>query len=98
MARSWEVEVLVPETGQFLIGDSPAVALRAEGGFTTYGMAFGDAHTLVLPIGPKHLLAFGPKNVMVPIPGLSWTASTPCKSYLSRSPTRKWLPSPCCLP
>ncbi|MEU3862197.1 hypothetical protein AB0F03_33440 [Streptomyces sp. NPDC028722] len=27
-------------------------------------MAFGGAHTLILPIGPKHLLVLGPENPM----------------------------------
>lgn len=67
MASTWGVEVLIPETGQFLIGDNPAVTLRTEGS-TTYGMAFGEAHTLVLPIGPRHLLALGPENVMGTVP------------------------------
>jgi hypothetical protein len=68
MASTWGVEVLTPERGQFLIGDNPAVAIRTEGGTTTYGMAFGDAHTLILPIGPKHLLALGPENLMGTVP------------------------------
>jgi hypothetical protein len=70
MASTWGVEVLTPETGsgQFLIGDNPAVTIRTEGSTTMYGMAFGDAHTLVLPIGPRHLLALGPQNVMGTVP------------------------------
>jgi hypothetical protein len=68
MASTWGVEVLMPETGQFLIGDNPALTIRTEGSTTTYGMAFGEAHTLVLPIGSRHLLALGPENVMGTIP------------------------------
>jgi hypothetical protein len=68
MASTWGVEVLTPERGQFLIGDNPALTIRTEGGTTTYGMAFGDAHTLVLPISPKYLLALGPKNLTGTIP------------------------------
>jgi hypothetical protein len=68
MASSWGLEVLTPETGRFLIGDDPAVTIRTEGGATTYGMAFRDAHTLVPPIGPRHLLALGPENVMGSVP------------------------------
>ncbi|MFB7090075.1 hypothetical protein [Streptomyces sp. NPDC056296] len=29
-AAAWSVEVLMPETGQFLIGDNPALTLRTE--------------------------------------------------------------------
>lgn len=68
MASTWGVEVLTPERGQFLIGDNPAVTIRTEGDTTTYGMAFGDAHSLILPIGPRHLLALGPKSLMGTIP------------------------------
>lgn len=68
MASRWGIEVLTPERGQFLIGDNPAVTIRTEGDTTTYGMAFGDAHALVLPIGPRHLLALGPQNVMETVP------------------------------
>ncbi|MFH9675107.1 DUF4238 domain-containing protein [Streptomyces sp. NPDC017405] len=62
------MEVLTPATGQFLIGDNPAVTIRREGTETSFGMAFGDAHSLVLPVGPRHLLVLGPKNVMDTIP------------------------------
>ncbi|MBK3576476.1 DUF4238 domain-containing protein [Streptomyces sp. MBT65] len=68
MASTWRLEVLMPETGQFLIGDNPAVTLCRDGTNTSYGMAFGDANTLVLPIGPGHLLALGPENVMGTVP------------------------------
>ncbi len=68
MASTWRLEVLIPQTGQFLIGDNPAVTICTEGSTTTYGMAFGDAQTLVLPIGPRHLLALGPENIVSTVP------------------------------
>ena len=68
MATAWQLEILVPEAGQFVIGDNPAVTVRREGAVTSYGMAFGDAHSLVLPIGPRHLLALGPHNTTGIIP------------------------------
>ncbi|MGK5695091.1 hypothetical protein ACSNOJ_19670 [Streptomyces sp. URMC 128] len=58
----------MPETGQFLIGDNPAVTIRREGNTTTYGTAFGDAHALVLSIGPRHLLVLDPQNVIGTVP------------------------------
>lgn len=68
MASKWQLEVLTPENGQFLIGDSPAVTVRTDSMPFSYNMAFGDAHAIVLPIGPRHLLALGPKNLLGTIP------------------------------
>ncbi|MEU6974224.1 DUF4238 domain-containing protein [Kitasatospora aureofaciens] len=56
------LEVVVPQEGEFLIGDSPAITLRSEGNTVHYGMALGDAGTLVLPVGPRHLIALGPEH------------------------------------
>ncbi|MCQ9135920.1 DUF4238 domain-containing protein [Streptomyces hilarionis] len=64
----WQVEVLSPQVGQFLIGDTPAITLRKENGELQYGMAVGDATTIVLPLGPGHLLALGPQNRSFRIP------------------------------
>ncbi|MFF9281114.1 DUF4238 domain-containing protein [Streptomyces griseosporeus] len=58
----WQLEVITPQEGQFLIGDTPAITLRRGGSGTQYGMAIGDAHTMVLPLGPHRLLALGPQN------------------------------------
>lgn len=63
MAADWRVEVLTPESGEFLIGDTPAVTLRANARPWSINMAFGDAQTIILPIGPKHLLALGPNDL-----------------------------------
>ncbi|MEW2136646.1 DUF4238 domain-containing protein [Streptomyces sp. NPDC005409] len=63
MAAKWRVEVLTPESGQFLIGDTPAVTLRADVRPWSINMAFGDAQTVVLPIGPKYLLSLGPNDL-----------------------------------
>ncbi|GAA4340826.1 hypothetical protein GCM10023086_76660 [Streptomyces venetus] len=68
LASTRRLEVITPETGQFLIGDNPALTLTLDGSRTTYGMAFGDAQTLVLPIGPRHMLSLGPENVMLTVP------------------------------
>ncbi|MEU9646496.1 DUF4238 domain-containing protein [Streptomyces sp. NPDC048188] len=67
MAATWHVEVLVPENGQFLIGDNPAVTVRTDTTPYSYNMAFGDAHSIVLPIGPRHLLALGAGNMMASV-------------------------------
>lgn len=66
--RSRNIEVLTPASGQFLIGDNPAVAVRFDTGSFTHGMAFDDAQSVVLPVGPRHLLALGPANTVSSIP------------------------------
>ncbi|NUK86281.1 DUF4238 domain-containing protein [Streptomyces lunaelactis] len=62
-AREWVagvgLEILQAEEGEFLIGDNPAMTLRTEDEQLIYGMALGDAHTAVLPLGPRHTLALG---------------------------------------
>lgn len=68
MAAKWYLEVLTPESGQFLVGDNPAVTVRTGATPFSYNMAFGDAHSIVLPIGPRHLLALGPENILGSIP------------------------------
>ncbi|MFE7946944.1 DUF4238 domain-containing protein [Streptomyces sp. NPDC057426] len=67
-AASWQLEVITPQEGQFLIGDTPAITLRWDEKGLKYGMAFGDAHTVVLPLGPRHLLALGPENKALQVP------------------------------
>ncbi|MFD8911716.1 DUF4238 domain-containing protein [Streptomyces sp. NPDC059575] len=69
MAAKWHVEVLSPESGQFLIGDNPGVSVRMDTTPFSYNMAFGDAHSVVLPIGPRRLLALGPRNLLGSVPG-----------------------------
>ncbi|GAA4659108.1 hypothetical protein GCM10023347_08060 [Streptomyces chumphonensis] len=68
LASTRRLEVVTPATGQFLIGDNPALTLCVKEGRTIYGMAFGDAQTLILPIGPKCLLSLGPENVTLTVP------------------------------
>lgn len=68
MAANWQLEVLTPESGQFLVGDNPGVSVRTDTTPLSYNMAFGDAHSIVLPIAPRHLLALGRENVIGTIP------------------------------
>jgi uncharacterized protein DUF4238 len=55
------VQILRPEQGEFLIGDNPALTMRRDGPRLTYNMAIGDAHSVLLPIGPGYVLATGPQ-------------------------------------
>ncbi|GAO08271.1 hypothetical protein TPA0598_03_07320 [Streptomyces lydicamycinicus] len=64
MAAKWQLEALTAESGQFLVGDNPAVTVRTDATPLPYNMAFGDAHSIVLPIGHRHLLALGPENML----------------------------------
>ncbi len=59
MAGWMGVRILRPRRGEFLIGDVPAIPIdEASGSFgLSGGVAFGDATTVVLPIGPRRLAA-----------------------------------------
>ncbi|MDT0322238.1 DUF4238 domain-containing protein [Streptomyces millisiae] len=63
IAKDWQLEVLTPQDGPFIIGDTPAVTLRIDKK-VTFGMALGDAHSVLLPVGPRRMLALGPENVL----------------------------------
>lgn len=67
-AAKWRLEVLTPESGQFLVGDNPGVSVRTDTKPFAYSMAFNDAHSIVLPISPRHLLALGRENLVGTIP------------------------------
>jgi hypothetical protein len=64
-ARQWMrgqgLEILTPASGEFLIGDVPALTIRhglSQAGVLG-GIALGDAHTVIMPLGPRHLAALG---------------------------------------
>ncbi|GGR01973.1 DUF4238 domain-containing protein [Kitasatospora griseola] len=50
------LEILVPEAGEFLLGDTPALAIQQGEGRTVFNVAIGDSTAIVLPFGPRHLL------------------------------------------
>ncbi|MFE7529242.1 DUF4238 domain-containing protein [Kitasatospora sp. NPDC057542] len=54
--RSSGLQILRPETGEYLLGDVPAMTIRERGDTIQYGMALGDADAVVLPLGPRHLI------------------------------------------
>ncbi|MER5775490.1 DUF4238 domain-containing protein [Streptomyces sp. NPDC002039] len=62
------LEIHTPATGELLIGDTPAQTIRKDGDSRVYGMAIGDATTMVIPLGPKHLLTLGRHHAQ----GISW--------------------------
>jgi len=55
------VQILQPGRGEFLIGDNPALTVRRDGPALSYNMAIGDAHSVLLPIGPGYVLSTGPQ-------------------------------------
>lgn len=68
-AREWMsglgLELLSPASGEFLIGDVPALTVRhdrSQAGVLG-GIALGDANTVVMPLGPHHLVALGRTNL-----------------------------------
>lgn len=70
MVADFGLEILTPERGQFLIGDVPALTVRHDRNKAGVrnGIALGDAHSVVLPLGPRRLAAFGPVNGYGTIP------------------------------
>ncbi|MEW2426053.1 DUF4238 domain-containing protein [Streptomyces nigra] len=67
-SSNWHLEILKSESGQFLIGDNPALTVRTNTTPWLCNMAIGDAHSVVLPIGPRLLLALGRRNIVGTIP------------------------------
>ncbi|WP_263166348.1 DUF4238 domain-containing protein [Streptomyces sp. SCSIO ZS0520] len=50
------LEILVPAAGEFLLGDTPALAIQQSGTRIAFNVAIGDSTAIVLPFGPRHLL------------------------------------------
>jgi hypothetical protein len=68
-ARQWMsglgLEILSPASGEFLIGDVPALTIRhdcSQAGVLG-GIALVDANTVIMPLGPRHLAALGKTNL-----------------------------------
>ena len=68
-AREWMsgmgLEILSPASGEFLIGDVPALTVRhdrSQAGVLG-GIALGDANTVIMPLGPHRLAALGRTNL-----------------------------------
>ncbi|MFD9659019.1 DUF4238 domain-containing protein [Streptomyces mirabilis] len=62
------LQILRPGEGEFLIGDTPAVTVRRDGPMVSYNMAFGDCHTIILPISPAYVLSIGPEPAYLSVP------------------------------
>jgi hypothetical protein len=60
-----ELEVLTSACGEFIIGDVPALTIPREGSRPGVldGTAFGDARTVIMPLGPQHIVALARTNV-----------------------------------
>jgi hypothetical protein len=59
------LEILTPGRNEFLIGDIPALTIRRDSpqpGVLS-GIALGDADTVIMPFGPRHLAALARTNL-----------------------------------
>lgn len=68
IADSASLEILIPEAdGEFLIGDVPALTVRADhaGVGVLGGLALADAQSVFLPLGPGHVAALGRANAAI---------------------------------
>ncbi|WP_395110738.1 DUF4238 domain-containing protein [Actinomadura sp. SCN-SB] len=79
LIASWQPELLRAKGAEFIVGDNPAVSIRWHQAQdlskpVTIHTAVGDAHTVVLPLGPKHLVALGPKRMVAELekPVVEW--------------------------
>ena len=62
------LEILTPQAGgEFLIGDVPALTVRADhaGVGVLGGLALADAQSVFLPLGPGHVAALGRANATI---------------------------------
>ena len=70
MAAAAGLEIIWPKSGHFLIGDVPAVSIdsarRALG--IRGGVPFGDATSVILPLGPTRLAALGREDRFEAVP------------------------------
>ena len=68
LARS-SIEVLHPESGEFLIGDSPVIVTNeALGKGPADHLALGDATQIYMPLAPEVMIALGPNHAIGEIP------------------------------
>jgi hypothetical protein len=61
MTQAAGLEILSPRGGEFLIGDVPALTVRADhaGVGVLGGIALAEAQSVFLPLGPRHAAALG---------------------------------------
>jgi hypothetical protein len=70
MTQAPGLEILTPPTGEeFLIGDVPALTVRADrpGVGVLGGIALAEAQSVFLPLGPRHAVALGPADKVIPL-------------------------------
>jgi hypothetical protein len=58
------LEILTSGASEFLIGDVPALTIKHDcpRPGVLAGIALGDAHTVIMPLGPRHLAALARTN------------------------------------
>ena len=57
----YELEIHTPQSGEFLIGDVPALTVRRDTHRVGVlgGIALGDADSVFMPLGPRHVASLG---------------------------------------
>jgi hypothetical protein len=70
LVRQQQVQIGVPETGEFLISDAPVVSWKAghSGLGPLGGVPWNEADGVFLPLGPHHVAAMGSPSGWVTIP------------------------------
>jgi hypothetical protein len=60
------LEVLTPGSNEFLIGDVPALTIPRDDSRPGVlgGTAFGEGRTVLMPLGPRHVIALAPTNAV----------------------------------
>jgi hypothetical protein len=70
MTQAAGLEILTPPAGEeFLIGDVPALTVRADrpGVGVLGGIALAEAQSVFLPLGPRHVVALGRSDQVIPL-------------------------------
>ncbi|WP_117209215.1 DUF4238 domain-containing protein [Allorhizocola rhizosphaerae] len=64
----WGLQVCTPETGEFLLGDAPALAISSDGRIGLRdGVGLNEAITIALPITPYCMIALGETDTYLPL-------------------------------
>jgi hypothetical protein len=70
MTQAAGLEILTPPAGEeFLVGDVPALTVRADrpGVGVLGGIALAEAQSVFLPLGPRHVVALGRADQVIPL-------------------------------
>ncbi len=91
MTQAAGLEILTVQDGEFLIGDVPALTVRAghAGVGVMGGIALAEAQSVLLPLGPRHVAALGRGNRLIHLtshPGRGGQRLAACRGHRLRVP------------